>query len=328
MNNTDLPPLPTTGVISQEVCAAVGLYLAVSHDLTEEQKRRVSLHLSVCPRCVREYRLVKRSAQLVSSLEGSEPSARVDIAVMAAIAARSGNNRSVNTPAPLRPLTYNRNGGRNRRRRVPIGALVAAAAVLVVVLVGAMHFALLPGSTASAFQVPASSWNGVVIYHTQTVVASNGDRYQVATYHDINNGMMNVETTMGKSLDVMVVSDGNQTLGMDMKHNVAQWNANAWLTDDSMFNLKQLNAYLKSHPNAYLGISQFHGQKVYRILDDGQILLLNMQYKPMAVLQDAHGSDTGKAVYDKLQLLNKAPTGMFDMTPPQDFKMGKLPAKP
>lgn len=327
MNSTDLPPLPTTGVISQDVCDTVHLYLAVSHDLMEEQKRRVSVHLKVCPQCVHEYHIVKRSAQLVGSLEATEPSARVDIAVMAAIAARSGSNRSVDTPAPLRPIAYNRNSGRSRRRRVPIGGLVAAAAVLVVALIGVMHFVLMPPNSASAFQVPAGSWNGV-IYHTQTVVAGNGDQYQVATYHDMSNDMVNVETTMGTKLDVMAVSDGHQTLGMDMKHNVAQWHAHVWLTNDSLFDLNQLNKDLKSGQATYLGTGQFNGQEVYRIRDNGQILLLNMQYKPVNVLQGANGSGTGKPVYDKLQLLNTAPAGMFDMTPPQGFKMGKLPARP
>jgi len=327
MNNTDLPSLPPTGVISQEICDAVSLYLAVSHDLTEEQKQRVSAHLKVCPQCVREYRLVKRSAQLVSSLEGSEPSARVDVAVMAAIAARTGTRSSLDTSASLRSIPYNRNVGRNKRRRVPIGSLVAAAAILVVALVGVMHFVIMPGGSASAFQVPAGSWNGV-IYHTQTVVSSNGNQYHVATYHDMNDDMMNVETTMGTKLDVMAVTDGHQTLVMDMKHNVMQMNANAWLTDDSMFDLNQLNKDLKSRRATYLGIGQYNGQEVYQIRENGEILLLDMHYKPVNVLQDANGSGTGKAVYDKMQLLNNAPTGMMDMTPPAGFKTGQLPAKP
>jgi hypothetical protein len=332
MNNTDLPPLPPTGVVSQEVCDAVSLYLAVSHDLTEEQKQRVSVHLKVCPQCVREYRLVKRSAQLVRSLEASEPSARVDVAVMAAIAARTSTHSSVDTSASLRSIPYNRNvvrnnAVRNRRRRVPIGSLVAAAAILVVALIGVLHFVIVPGGSASAFQVPAGSWNGV-IYHTQTVVSSNGDQYHVATYHDMNDDMLNVETTMGTKLDVMAVSDGHQTLVMDMKHDVMQMNANAWLIDDSMFDLTQLNKDLKSHRATYLGTGQYNGQEVYRIRDDGEILLLDMHYKPVNVLQDANGSGTGKAMYDKIQLLNTAPTGMMDMTPPPGFKTGTLPTKP
>ena len=62
--------------------------------------------------------------------------------------------------------------------------------------------------------------------------------------------------------------------------------------------------------------------------ENGEILLLDMHYKPVNVLQDTNGSGTGKAMYDKMQLLSTAPTGMMDMTPPAGFKTGKLPAKP
>jgi hypothetical protein len=340
MNNTDLPPLPATPVRSPEVCEVVSLYLAVSHDITEEQKRRVSAHLQICPQCVHEYHLVRRSAQLVNSLEGSEPSARVDIAVMAAIAARTGasagrmatiTESSLITPKSLRPTVaaFNKNNGRTRRRRgVPTGSLVAAAAVLVVAFVGLMHFIIMPPSTAGAFQVPANAWNGV-LYHTQTVVSSTGDQYHVTTYHDMTTDDMNVETTMGNELDVMVVSNGQKTVGMDMKHDVTQANASAWLSDDSMFDVKALNADLKAHPNHYLGEGQFNGQTVYRILDDnGDIILLDMQFKPVNVLQNTHGTSAGTPMYDKMQLLNQAPPGTWDINPPTGFKVGELPAKP
>ena len=113
---------------------------------------RVSAHLKVCPQCVREYRLVKRSAQLISSLEASEPSARVDAAVMAAIAARAGTNSAFDTSASLRSIPYNnRNSARNRRRRVPIGSLVGCRCVLVVALVGVLHFVIMPGSSCICF---------------------------------------------------------------------------------------------------------------------------------------------------------------------------------
>ncbi len=325
MNNTDLPLLPSIPVSSPEVCEVVSLYLAVSHDLTEEQKRRVSAHLQICPQCVHEYHLVRRAAQLVNSLEGSEPSARVDIAVMAAIAARTATNGSLDTPRSLRPTvaTFNRNNGRNRRRRVPMGGLVAAAAVLVVALVSMMHFVIMAPSSAGAFQVPATAWNGV-LYHTQTIVSSKGNQYHVTTYHDMMTDKMNVETTMDGKLDVMAVSDGQKTVvGMDMMHNVTQMNANAWLSDNSMFDVSKLNAYLKAHPDHYLGKGQFDGQTVYRILDEsGDIILLDMHFKPVNVLS------AGTPMYDKMQMLDKAPPGTWDMNPPAGFKTGQLPVKP
>lgn len=328
MNNTDLPPLPSTPVSKPEVCEVVSLYLAVSHDLTADQKRRVSAHLQICPQCVHEYHLVRRAAQLVNSLEGSEPSARVDVAVMAAIAARTVTNASLETVRPLRPTASSRNNGRNRRRRVPMGGLVAAAAVLVVAFIGLMHFVIMSPSSAGAFQVPASAWNGV-LYHTQTVVSNNGNQYQVTTYHDMMTDKMNVETTMAGKLDVMVVSNGQETVGMDMMHDVTQTNASAWLSDDSMFDVNKLNAYLKAHPDDYLGKGQFDGQTVYRIRDgNGDIILLDMNFKPVNVLQNVNGSSTGKPMYDKMQMLNSAPPGTWDMTPPAGFKTGQLPAKP
>src|SRR5438876_7520205 len=203
MSSTDLPPLPSTPVVDPEVCDVVSLYLAVSHDITEDQKRRVTAHLQICQKCVNEYHLVRRAAQLINSLEGSEPSAHVDVVVMAAIAARTSTrstNGSIETPRSLRPAAYNRNSGRNRRNRVPVGSLVAAAAVLVVAFVGLMHFVIMPPSSARAFQVPGDAWNGV-LYHTQTVVSSTGNQYHVTTYHDMTTDKMNVETTMNGTLD-------------------------------------------------------------------------------------------------------------------------------
>jgi hypothetical protein len=330
MNSTDLPQLPSTPVVDPEVCDLVSLYLAVSHDLTEEQKRRVTTHLQICQKCVHEYHLVRRAAQLVSSLEESEPSARVDVAVMAAIAARTATtNGSLNAVRPLRPTAYSRNSGSSRRSRIPVGGLVAAAAVLIVAFVGLLHFVIMPSSSAKAFQVPASAWNGV-LYHTQTVVDSDGAQYHVTTYHDMATDKMNVETTMSGKLDVMAVSNGKNTVvGMDMMHDVTQTNANSWLTDDSLFDVKKLNADLQAGRAKYLGKSQFAGQEVYEVRDDnGDIILLNMQYKPVNVLQPTNGSSTGKPMYDKVQILSSAPAGTWDTTPPTNFKTGQLPAKP
>jgi hypothetical protein len=327
MNSTDLPPLPPTPVVDPEVCDLVSLYLAVSHDLTEEQKRRVTAHLQICQKCVHEYYLVRRAAQLVSSLEETEPSARVDVAVMAAIAARTAStNGSLNAVRPLRLSAYSRN---SRRSRVPVGSLVAAAAILIVAMVGLLHFVIMPSSSAEAFQVPASAWNGV-LYHTQTVVDSNGTQYHVTTYHDMATDKMNVETTINGKLDVMAVSNGKNTVvGMDMMHNVMQTNASAWLTDDSMFDVKKLNADLQAGRAKYLGKSQFDGQEVYEVRDDnGDIILLNMQYKPVNILQPTNGSGIGKPMYDTLQILSSAPAGTWDTTPPANFKTGQLPAKP
>lgn len=331
MNSTDLPLLPSTPVVDPEVCEVVSLYLAVSHDLNEDQKRRVSAHLQICQRCVNEYHLVRRAAQLVNSLEETEPSARVDVAVMAAIAARAAASKGAsNAPRPLRSTTTGRLSGRSRpvrRSRIPMGGLVAAAAVLVVAFVGLMNFVIMPPK-AGAFQVPASAWNGV-LYHTQTVVESDAT-YHITSYHDMTTDRMNVETVVNGKLDVMAVSDGKNTVvGMDMMHDVtSQANAKAWLVNDSLFDVKKLNADLKTGRAKYLGKSQYNGQSVYQVRDaSGDIILLDMSYKPVNVLQAVSGSSTAKPMYDKLQLLSAAPAGTWDMNPPANFKQGQLPAR-
>jgi len=327
MNSTELPPLPPPGSTGPEVCSVISLYLAVARDLTPYQARIVAGHLQICPECAREQRQMGRATNLIASLEGSEPSARVDQAVMAAIAARS-RNQSLSTPQPfMRPATPYRNTP--SRRPIRVGGLVAAAAVLVVGLFSVLHF-VLPGPTQSAFAVPANVlWDNYVLHHTQTMTDSKGQSYHVESYHDMATDHMNVETTMDGKLDVMVVSDGHQTLGIDMMKHVAQWNADAWSSDDSIFDLIQLRKDLQSGKATYLGKGQFQGKEVYRIRDDtGDVLLLDMQYRPVNVLESA--SDAGKPMYEKLELLKptQVPDSMWTMTVPAHDKMGTLPPKP
>src|SRR5450755_49147 len=327
MNSTELPPLPPPGSTGPEVCSVISLYLAVARDLTPYQARIVAGHLQICPECAREQRQMGRATNLIASLEGSEPSARVDQAVMAAIAARS-RNQSLSTPQPfMRPATPYRNTP--SRRPIRVGGLVAAAAVLVVGLFSVLHF-VLPGPTQSAFAVPANvSWDNYVLHHTQTMTDSKGQSYHVESYHDMATDHMNVETTMDGKLDVMVVSDGHQTLGIDMMKHVAQWNADAWSSDDSIFDLTQLRKDLQSGKATYLGKGQFQGKEVYRIRDDtSDVLLLDMQYRPVNVLESA--SDAGKPMYEKLELLKptQVPDSMWTMTVPAYDKMGTLPPKP
>ena len=327
MNSTELPPLPPPGSTGPEVCSVISLYLAVARDLTPYQARIVAGHLQICPECAREQRQMGRATNLIASLEGSEPSARVDQAVMAAIAARS-RNQSLSTPQPfMRPATPYRNTP--SRRPIRVGGLVATAAVLVVGLFSVLHF-VLPGPTQSAFAVPANvSWDNYVLHHTQTMTDSKGQSYHVESYHDMATDHMNVETTMDGKLDVMVVSDGHQTLGIDMMKHVAQWNADAWSSDDSIFDLTQLRKDLQSGKATYLGKGQFQGKEVYRIRDDtGDVLLLDMQYRPVNVLESA--SDAGKPMYEKLELLKptQVPDSMWTMTVPAHDKMGTLPPKP
>src|SRR5205085_8905521 len=101
MNNADhfplpddsLPPIPAEAEHGPQVCATIRLYLAVQNDLTPEQLKAVSEHVSTCADCAKEQHRLNRSTQLVADfarLTASEPSARVDQAIMAAIASQSG----------------------------------------------------------------------------------------------------------------------------------------------------------------------------------------------------------------------------------------------
>src|SRR5947207_11505833 len=98
----DLPPLPSRDDFGPEACAVISLYLAVWDDLSFAQQRQVGAHTARCKDCAREQQQLQRATSLVAMLATSSPSARVDEAVMAAIAARNGHNRQ---PAePLRSM--------------------------------------------------------------------------------------------------------------------------------------------------------------------------------------------------------------------------------
>ena len=330
MNYMDLPPLPAPDQRGPEVCARVSLYIAVLQDLTPTQKALVSLHVQGCETCAQEYQLVRQATKLVSRLEASTPSARVDQAVMQAISAQ----RSKST-------VFGRQRSRSRPRIYPAfqGGLVrtaswaAVVAALLIAVIGTLSF--VPGlhhTSTDAFALPANlSWKPYVLYHSQTMTTENGTHYQVKSYHDFNAGMVNVETTVGQSVDVVVVQDDHDALGLDMMHHVAQWDAQKWSVDESMFDLRQLRSDLQSGHAVYLGKGTFQGQEVYRIRwSDNQILLLNMQYLPVNILQATSNTNTGQPEYDTIKWLkpSQVPPDMWDMNVPKDFKMGKLPAKP
>jgi hypothetical protein len=338
MNVTNLPPLPPEGARGSDVCAIMRLYLAVWNDLSKEEMLQVSRHLETCASCAREHRILSRATHLIAGLDASSPSARVDQAVMAAIAARSskGTSSKQRAPEPLRRPA-------RRRRSTPFVGALAAAAVLAIALLASTHFVLphgihlaLPGNggaphvttTQQSFALPANlSWDSYVLYLHQTETTTDGEQYSVTTYHDMTSGMTNAETVMGNKLDVDVVRDQHDALGMDMMHHVAQWGAQKWSVDVSIFDLDSLRSALKNKQAVYDGTGTFHGQKVYRIrFKNGLILLLDMHYMPVNVLQNS----SGQPMYDTVQWLppSKVPDSMWDMNVPKGFKMGKLPAKP
>lgn len=350
--NDDMPPLPGIGEVGPQVCATVQLYLGVMDDLTAEQVAVIQEHVRGCPDCARVQGVMQGATHIFASLPDSTPSSQVDEAVMAAIAARHegtrrGGSREEERRGPLgRPgeeegtRATTRREARNVPRREGRGrvrlrweaiAAAAMAAVVILALLAMMHFMPWFGPAPQAFALPANlSWNGFVIYHSETLIDAHGARYRVNTYYDPGSGRQHVETVMPGSMDVVAVGDGHSVLGMDMMHHVAQHDANAWSTDESMFNLAGIRSDLKANRAVFMGKDVFRGEPVYRIrFSNGLVLLLDMQYKPVNVLHGVE-SGSGEPMYDALVLMppSHVSSEMWDMRVPRGFKMGELPGKP
>jgi hypothetical protein len=321
-DNTDLPPLPAAGQVGPEVCIIVRLYLAVIDDLPLEQVQLLKSHIVTCTACRQELRMLGQATRLVSSSAHSAPSPRVDKAIRSLIESQ---------PIPQQPAAaFRRVPQQTRTRRLAwiVGELLAAA--LVLALIASTHFfGLFGGASApKGFALPASlSWSQYVLFHSETRTGSLGEVYQIESYHDLGTGAMHVETKMANQLDVVAVSDGHDMLGMDMIHHVAEMGAQQWSVDDSTFNLDTLRHDLLTGSAVYLGTTTFQGKTVYRILSkDGFIMLLDKKYFPVNLLHAA----TGKPVYTALQFIpsSQVSSSMWNMSVPQGYHMGTLPAKP
>ena len=353
-----LPTMPGMGETGPRVCAAVQLYLGVLNDLPAEQVEIIREHVRTCAGCAAVERLMQGTTDMIGGLPASMPSARVDEAVREVIAARGkgrgyvvsqgGNEASVSAPIGRDgsrysrggdvsiPTPHNRTPAHTGRRRVGLrwGAMaaVAMAAVVVLSFLTMMHFSGVPGLTPQAFTLPATlSWNGYVIYHSETRIDAHGMHYRVDTYYDPGTDRVHVETMMPGSMDVVAVGDGHSMLGMDMMHHVAQWDAKEWSNDESMFNLPEIRNDMKVSRAAFLGKDMFRGQAVYRIrFSNGLVLLLSMQYEPVNVLRGAVGPGTGEPIYDSLDMMPSSHVAgeMWDMRVPAGFTMGALPGKP
>jgi hypothetical protein len=362
----DLPPIPSTGEKGPHVCDIIQLYLGILAELPPEQARLVLEHVRTCNDCTAVQRQMEQATWLLAGLPASIPSERIDHAVMDAIAARS--NSRVATYANAQPVVVASQGdrkgrpygGRERKghvgerksrvgdrkghpyggykgranrgsRRIigAVGALVLAAA-LAIALLATLHFG--GGPATQAFTLPSNlSWNGYVLYHTETRIDAKGERYSVNTYHDMATGRMHVETVMPGSMDVVVVGDDRSMLGLDMMHHVAQWGADAWSVDETPFDLAQLRSDLNAQRAVYLGKDTFHGQPVYRVRTrNGLVLLLDMNYRPVNVLSGAVGPGTGEPMYNTLMLMpsSHVSSSMWDMSVPEGFRMGTLPNRP
>jgi hypothetical protein len=330
MNEYNLPPIPQPGETGPQVCEIVRLYLAVMDDLTAQQIALLSEHVNTCSDCAAALQQLQQTTHLVASgLAQTTPSPRVDRAIMAALA--SMNGKAATTPEREVPRHKAKVSGRPAWL---VGSLATAAVLVVALFTTLFMNGISPLNTGQhAFSLPQNlSWSSYVLYHKETNVGKNGTRYNVYTYDNLGMHMMHVETVAG-SLDVVAVADekSGEVLGMDMKHHVAQWGADQWMVDDSAFDLAQLRHDLATNSAIYLDKGAFQGQPVYRIrLKNGLVLLLNMRYQPVNVLQGAAGPGTGKPIYQSLKLMpsSQVPGDMWNMSVPPDFHMGTLPPKP
>jgi hypothetical protein len=319
MMDADLPPIPRAGDSRPSVCATVQVYLAVLDDVSPEQAQLVFEHVKSCATCEAERRMLSRVAPLATGLDEFAPPPRVDQVVMAAI--------TLTGQAPHHEFTRRF----MRERRSPWLMLFAAAAVLVVVMLTTPQLLSTLFSLPRAFALPANlSWSGYVLYHTETMVGTSGVQYHIHCYHDLGTGSMHVETTAGNDLDIVAVGNDQVLLGEDLIHHLAQWGADAWGVDDSLFDLGQLRTDLQAHRAVYLGQGTFRGQEVYRIrMGNGLVLLLDTQYLPVNVLQNASRPGTGEPLYETLIMLpaTQVPGALWEARIPAGFQMGMLPVR-
>jgi len=308
-------------------CETTRQYLAVWDDLTTEQRNTVAVHVRACPSCSIEHLAMNQVTRLVATLEVSSPSARVDKAVMEAIAAQSKHGYV------LHLLPISRQKGRTNTFQVA-GLLIAAAVVLIATFT-TVRFMKTPSSSTGTFLLPTTlSWSAYILYHSQTKIDAKGKRYRVDSYHQLTSGYLNVETVQTGIVDVVLVDDGHNNLGMDEMHHIAQENVQGWGIDtsqESLFDLNEVRHEINTHQASYLDTDQFRGTDVYRIrCENGRVLLLDMSYKPVNLLAGAVGPGTGEPIYDTVSLmpLSKVPSSMWDMQVPAGFKMGALPAQP
>lgn len=334
MNETHLPPLLVPEVIGRETCYIARLYLGVWADLNEMQRTQVWRHLRVCAACRAEASLYENVNRAMSNLPISTPSTRVDQAVMAAIAARSQGKAISLQPAhtasralQASPVPFARARASRPRGLVRTGGLIAAVAIIAAVLFATLYFTRQASPSQRALLLPASlTWTSYVLYEVQNNVDKRGQEYRTITYYNMSNHDMNVETVMDNSLDVVMISDTRDALGLDMMHHIAQWDASNWAVDESIFDLNSLKRELRANPSAYLGTMTFDGQQVYRILCSNNLtMLLDKDYMPVNVLNAG-----GAPVYQTLKMLlpSQVPDSMWDMSIPPGFQMGTLPAKP
>lgn len=337
MSSIDMPQFPPVGARGPQVCETVRFYLAIVDELPFEQVSILSEHVQGCRSCAAEFRVLQQTTRIIASLPESAPAAHVDRAIQAALQRRGETSRAsvqlyAKNQSPAEPLVRQvpaRESASSLRRKV--ASLALAAALLLLVLAGTFLRGLIfPANSAQAFQLPNNlSWSGNVLHYTQTRTDSHGQSYQVEVYQDLGTNQMHIESSMQNQFDVIVVTDSQTMLGEDMMHHVAQigGEAEAWSVDGSMFNLSRLRQDLTAHRTNYLGKESWRGQEVYLLqASNGRVLLLNMQYLPVNVL---NGPNANISPYTTFALISSTQVSdsMWNMQVPPDFHMGQLPTR-
>ncbi len=242
-----------------------------------------------------------------------------------AIAAQSRNGRTLH----LLPITAQK----KRKNTLQVAGLLVAAAVVLVATFTTVRF-MKTSAPSQAFLIPTTlSWSAYILYHSQTKIDTKGRRYHIDSYDQLASGYLNVETRQEGSMDVVLVEQGSNNLGMDEMRHIAQKNVQGWgidMSQESLFDLNVIRHQLAAHQANYMDTDLFRGTTVYRIrCENGLVLLLDMQYRPVNILAGAVGPGTGEPIYDTVALLSpsKVPSSMWNMQVPAGFKMGVLPAR-
>jgi len=306
-------------------CEAIRRSIGVWDDLMPEQRQRVEAHLRSCPACTAEHLVISRATRLLATLEMSSPSARVDKAVMDAMLAQSKRGRVLR----FMPISSQK----RRTHTLQLAGLLMAAVVVLVATFTTVRIMKTPSAAKQAFLLPATlSWSAYILYHSQTKIDARGKRYHVESYHQLNDGYLNVETVQAGMVHVVLIDDGHNTLGMDEMRHIAQYSVQGWgidVSQEALFDVNELRREIAMHQASYLDTDMFRGTAVYRLhCANGLVLLLDMKYNPVNILAGAVGPGTGEPIYDRLSLLppTKVAASMWNMQVPAGFTMGVLPA--
>lgn len=315
----DLPPLPASIVPAPDTCHIFQLYLAVEDDLTRDQQQIIHSHLEQCSVCTDERHALQQAHNLVASMESPVISDHIDQVLRNAIITRTDQPQ---TAMPARP----------RKSRLATGYRVALAAVAILLLI---LFSSTIGNyflnQPAPFSLPGNLvWQNYIFSSTQTMTNNQRNNYQVKQYQDMANHYTRLEITMDDDFHVVIVSDEQKTLGLDMMRQVAEWDlTDLPPIDMSMLDLDRLRHNLREGQAIYEGTMNYQGQQVFRIREGNKTILLDSDYMPVNILErQTQGNEI--PMYDTMRWLapSQISPSFWDMSIPATFSMGNVPTKP